>query len=99
MSNLIERLRGYPGASLEVLMEGVYGKSYAGLAKEAADEIERLERAVDQEKLVHLDFIGELQEKIERLEGALRKIYELVEAGDREGIFETALEALDKEQT
>jgi len=44
---LIERLRGYPGASLEVLMEGVYGKSYAGLAKEAADEIERLEGVRD----------------------------------------------------
>ena len=47
MTDLIERLRGYPGASLEVLMEGVYGKSYAGLAKEAADEIERLEGVRD----------------------------------------------------
>ena len=46
---------------------------HCGEKEGAADEIERLERAVDQEKLVHLDFIGELQEKIERLEGYIAR--------------------------
>ena len=64
MSDLIERLRVMAGESLS--------HEPHALVNEAADEIERLERAVDQEKLVHLDFIGELQEKIERLEGALQ---------------------------
>jgi len=43
MSDLIERLKGYPGASMEQLMGDLYGRSYAGLAKEAADRIAELE--------------------------------------------------------
>jgi hypothetical protein len=43
VSDLVERLRGYPGVSMEQLLGDMYGKTYAGLAKKAADRIEELE--------------------------------------------------------
>ena len=71
---------------------------FALAIREADDEIERLERAVDQEKLVHLDFIGELQEKIERLEGANKILRSWMRTCD-EYAADKEIEALDKEQT
>jgi len=58
VSDLIERLRGYPGMSMEKLMETTYGKSYAGLAVEAATKITgllaRIERLEAIEKAAFL---------------------------------------------
>ena len=48
-------------------------------------EIERLQRELDLEKTLHLDYIAELQARVEVLEGALDKACETIETQPKVG--------------
>ena len=73
MSDLVERLRVWPAAYGEDALSSTYvGK----MAKDAADEIERLKSIIAESQDEHLKYIGETTADIERLRAHLVSAHE-----------------------